>query len=219
MIKVSNISKVYKTGDSDFRALDDVSLTIEKGEFVAILGPSGSGKSTLMHLIGGLDKPTTGTIEVDGEILNKFNDKTLAKYRNEKIGFVFQSFNLLQGTSSLSNAALPLIYSRKKFNRNSQATSILNQVGLKSKLKNKPNQLSGGEQQRVSIARALVNEPEIILADEPTGNLDSKTGLQIFELLKELNEKGKTVVIVTHDNSLAEKTNRIIKVMDGKIEN
>lgn len=219
MIKVDSVSKIYKTGDSEFKALDNVSLEIKKSEFVAILGPSGSGKSTLMHLIGGLDKATKGTIEVDSQVLNKLNDKELAAYRNEKIGFVFQFFNLLQGTTSLSNVTLPLIYSKKKFNRKNKASDILKEVGLETKFKNRPNQLSGGEQQRVSIARALVNEPEIILADEPTGNLDSKTGLQIFKLLKQLNEQGKTVVLVTHDNSLAERANRTIRVKDGRIEN
>lgn len=217
MIKVENISKIYKLGDSEFKALDNVSLEINKGEFVAILGPSGSGKSTLMHLIGGLDKPTLGTIEVDGLLLNKLSDSHLAKYRNEKIGFVFQFFNLLQGTNSLNNVALPLIYSRKKVNRKQKASEILTDVGLQSKLKNRPNQLSGGEQQRVSIARALVNNPEIILADEPTGNLDSKTGQAIFELLRELNQKGKTVIVVTHDNNLATNADRIVRVADGKV--
>lgn len=217
MIEVSNLTKTYKAGDSKFNALENASLTIEKGEFVAILGPSGSGKSTLMHLIGGLDKPSTGSIKVDGQDLGKLSGRKLATYRNEKIGFVFQFFNLLQGTSSLKNVILPLIYSKKKFNRKTRATELLHQVGLGSKLKNKPNQLSGGEQQRVSIARALVNDPEIILADEPTGNLDSKTGATIFQLLKELNQKGKTVIIVTHDNSIASQTKRIINVKDGKV--
>ncbi len=217
MIKISSLTKIYKSGETNFKALDDVSLEIEKGEFVAILGASGSGKSTLMHLIGGLDKPTSGTIEVDGENLGKLNEGKLARYRNEKVGFVFQFFNLLQGTSSLNNVVLPLIYSRKKVSRKQAATDILTEVGLGEKLKNRPNQLSGGEQQRVSIARALVNNPDIILADEPTGNLDSKTGLAIFELLRELNHKGKTVVVVTHDNNLAAKANRIIRVSDGRI--
>jgi putative ABC transport system ATP-binding protein len=217
MIKVENLTKAYKTGDTKFNALDSVSLEIQKGEFVAILGPSGSGKSTLMHLIGGLDKPTTGAIEVDGQNLGKLNGGQLARYRNEKVGFVFQFFNLLQGTSTLNNVVLPLIYTNRRVNRKQKATELLHEVGLGNKLKNKPNQLSGGEQQRVSIARALVNDPEIILADEPTGNLDSKTGETIFQLLKELNEKGKTVIVVTHDNSIAAKTDRIIQVRDGRI--
>ena len=217
MIEISNLSKTYKTGETTFAALENVSLKIQKGECVAILGPSGSGKSTLMHLIGGLDQPTSGTIVVDGQNLGELNGKQLARYRNEKVGFVFQFFNLLQGTNSLNNVILPLIYTRKKINRKLKAVDLLSEVGLKEKLYNKPNQLSGGEQQRVSIARALVNDPEIILADEPTGNLDSKTGESIFRILKELNSKGKTVILVTHDNFLAEKTDRIVKLSDGRI--
>lgn len=219
MIKISGLTKTYKSGESKFNALDNVSLEIQKGEFVAILGPSGSGKSTLMHLIGGLDKATSGTIQVDGEDLGKLNGGKLARYRNEKVGFVFQFFNLLQGTNSLNNVILPMVYSRKKFNRKARAQELLTEVGLSKKFKNKPNQLSGGEQQRVSIARALVNDPEIILADEPTGNLDTKTGETIFQILKDLNQKGKTVIVVTHDNSIAEMTDRVIKVRDGRIEN
>ncbi len=217
MITISNLHKTYKTGETTFTALENISLKIQKGEFVAILGPSGSGKSTLMHLIGGLDQPTSGTIVVDEQNLGELNGKQLARYRNEKVGFVFQFFNLLQGTNSLNNVILPLIYTHKKVNRKLKAVELLSEVGLKEKLGNKPNQLSGGEQQRVSIARALVNDPEIILADEPTGNLDSKTGEAIFQLLKELNSKGKTVILVTHDNSLAEKTDRIIKLNDGRL--
>lgn len=218
MIKISNLTKIYKTGDTDFKALNNVSLEIKNSEFIAILGPSGSGKSTLMHLIGGLDKPTAGLIEVDGQNLGQLNGRKLATYRNEKVGFVFQFFNLLQGTASLNNVTLPLIYAKKKVNRKERATELLNEVGLGNKLKNKPNQLSGGEQQRVSIARALVNNPDIILADEPTGNLDSKTGETIFQILKDLNQKGKTVILVTHDTNIAAKTDRIIRLKDGEVE-
>lgn len=216
-IEIQNVSKIYKSGETQFKALDDISFEVKSGEFVAIFGPSGSGKSTLMHLIGGLDKPTSGTISVGGQNLNNMNDRQLARYRNEKVGFVFQTFNLLQGTSTLNNVILPLIYSRQRVDRKVKATEILNEVGLGEKLKNKPNQLSGGEQQRVSIARALVNDPEIILADEPTGNLDSKNGLAIFELLGDLNQKGKTVIVVTHEETLAEKADRIIRVIDGRV--
>lgn len=217
IIDLKDVSKVYKSGEIQFKALDKVSLEIKTGDFVAILGPSGGGKSTLMHLIGGLDKPTSGIITVDGQNLNKMSDKQLARYRNEKVGFVFQFFNLLQGATTLSNVILPLVYSKKKVSRKSKATQILKEVGLGEKLKNRPNQLSGGEQQRVSIARALVNDPEIILADEPTGNLDSKTGQAIFSLLQGLNEKGKTVVVVTHEIALAEKAKRIVRVTDGRV--
>ena len=216
-IELQNVSKIYKSGETQFKALDEISFEIKSGEFMAIFGPSGSGKSTLMHLIGGLDKPTSGTITVGGQNLNNMNDRQLARYRNEKVGFVFQTFNLLQGTNSLNNVVLPLIYSRYKGDRKTKATEILQEVGLGQKLKNKPGQLSGGEQQRVSIARALVNDPEIILADEPTGNLDSKNGLAIFELLGDLNQKGKTVIVVTHEETLAEKADRVIRVIDGRL--
>ena len=218
MIEVAEVSKKYKLGENFFDALRGVSLKIEKGEFVAILGASGSGKSTLMHLIGGLDRPTSGKIVLDGEDLSKLSDGKLAQFRNEKIGFVFQFFNLLQTASALNNVIMPLIYSRKNgVNRQEHAIQMLKDVSLEAKLKNKPNQLSGGEQQRVSIARALVNDPEIILADEPSGNLDSKTGEAIFDLLGELNKKGKTVVVVTHDQDLAARASRIIRVKDGEI--
>ena len=208
--------KLAKTGDTDFNALNDVSIEIRSGEFVAILGPSGSGKSTLMHLIGGLDKPTSGSIEIDDHNLGKMNDSQLARYRNEKVGFVFQFSIFSKEQIVLNNVMLPLIYAKKRVNRKSVASNILQEVGLEKKLK--INLINfRGEQQRVSIARALVNNPDIILADEPTGNLDSKTGHTIFELLRTLNKKGKTVVLVTHDNSLAEKADRIIRVADGKI--
>jgi len=218
MIEVEQVTKTYKLGDHSFDALKSVSLKIEKGEFVAILGSSGSGKSTLMHLIGGLDRPTSGKIVVDGEDLSTINDSKLARFRNEKIGFVFQFFNLLPTASTLNNVIMPLIYTKKKgVQRVPKATEVLTSVGLGEKLRNRPNQLSGGEQQRVSLARALVNDPEIILADEPTGNLDSKTGEQIFELLTTLNKQGKTVIVVTHDQDLATAAGRIIRLKDGEV--
>jgi len=218
MIEVNQVLKTYKTGETTFNALNAVSLKIETGEFVAILGASGSGKSTLMHLIGGLDHPTSGNIVIDEQDLSKMKDGKLAGFRNEKVGFVFQFFNLLQGTSALDNVITPLIYTRKKgISRRSKALEVMTAVGLEKKLKNRPNQLSGGEQQRVAIARALVNDPEIILADEPTGNLDSKTGEQIFNLLVDLNKQGKTVLVVTHDQDLASKASRTIRLKDGEI--
>ena len=218
MIKLSSVTKTYKVGDTFFNAVDDVNLEITSGKFVAILGPSGSGKSTLLHLIGGLDKLTKGSISVDGQNLAALNDKELAVYRNKKIGFIFQTFNLLPTTSVLENVIMPLLYTKNKgVKRVPKATEVLTSVGLDTKLKSRPNQLSGGEQQRVSIARALVNDPEIILADEPTGNLDSQTGEQIFNILVDLNNQGKTIVVITHDQDLASHATRIIRIKDGKV--
>ena len=218
MIKLSSVTKTYKVGDTFFNAVDDVNLEITSGKFVAILGPSGSGKSTLLHLIGGLDKLTKGSISVDGQNLAALNDKELAVYRNKKIGFIFQTFNLLPTTSVLENVIMPLLYTKTKgIKRVPEAAGVLTSVGLNTKLKSRPNQLSGGEQQRVSIARALVNDPEIILADEPTGNLDSKTGEQIFKILVDLNNQGKTIVVITHDQDLASHATRIIRIKDGKV--
>ena len=218
MIKLSSVTKTYKVGDTFFNAVDDVNLEITSGKFVAILGPSGSGKSTLLHLIGGLDKLTKGSISVDGQNLAALNDKELAVYRNKKIGFIFQTFNLLPTTSVLENVIMPLLYTKTKgIKRVPEAAGVLTSVGLNTKLKSRPNQLSGGEQQRVSIARALVNDPEIILADEPTGNLDSKTGEQIFKILVDLNNQVKTIVVITHDQDLASHATRIIRIKDGKV--
>lgn len=217
MIKVQNVSKIYHTSSLAFTALLNVTLEIDKAEFVSILGPSGSGKSTLMHLLGGLDRPNEGEIEIEGRNLNKLSERELATFRNEKVGFVFQFFNLLPNLSALENVLLPLVYTKKKVDRKKKALELLELVGLESKLKNRPSQLSGGEQQRVAIARALVNSPEIILADEPTGNLDQKTGAEILEILSRLQEQGKTLVIVTHDSNIAQKANRIIQMQDGQI--
>ena len=217
MVKLSNVTKTYKTGDTFFNAVDDVSLEIANGEFLAILGSSGSGKSTLLHLIGGLDKPTKGSIVVDGQDLASLSGEHLAVYRNKQVGFVFQFFNLLPRTSIFDNVVLPLIYAKGVRNRKEKALEPIRSLGLEHRLNHKPSELSGGEQQRVAIARALVNDPKIILADEPTGNLDSKTGLQILELFKALNKQGKTLVMVTHDQAIAEAAHRIIQIKDGKI--
>lgn len=221
ILKVNNISKIYKLDGIDVIALKNISLEIKKGEFVALVGPSGSGKSTLMHLIGALDTPTSGDIFIDGKNIANMNEGKLAQIRNEKIGFVFQQFNLLQKTSSLQNVMLPLLYSKNKIKRKREelAIKILKDVGLDNKLKNFPNQLSGGQQQRVAIARALINNPSIILADEPTGNLDSKTGKEIIQMFKNLHKKGNTVIIVTHDQNIAKQAKRQIKIKDGIIVN
>lgn len=219
ILKVKNVSKIYELDGINVEALKDISLEIKKGEFVSLVGPSGSGKSTLMHLIGALDTPTSGTILIDGKNIANMNEQQLAQTRNEKIGFVFQQFNLLQKTSSLQNVMLPLLYSnnKSKIRREKIAKDILKDVGLGDRLKNFPNQLSGGQQQRVAIARALINNPSIILADEPTGNLDSKTGKEIIQMFRNLHKKGNTVIIVTHDQNIAKQTNRQIKIKDGII--
>ena len=205
-------------GKTDFLALKGISLSIARGEFIAIMGASGSGKSTLMNIIGCLDNPTTGTYLLDGEDVITNNDKELARIRNKKIGFVFQFFNLLGKQSALDNVMLPLLYSgflRK--NRRKIASEALEMVGLSTKLRNKPSEMSGGEQQRVAIARALVNNPEIICADEPTGNLDSQTSHEIMEILLGLNKKGRTIILVTHEADIAGYAQRIIRMKDGGI--
>ena len=217
MIRLTNVTKRYHNGDTECFAVRNISLVIERGEFVSILGSSGSGKSTLMHLIGGLDRPTEGSVEIHNKNLAKMSDRALAAYRNHIIGFVFQSFNLLSHVSALENVMLPLVYSHRRVNRRARAKKLLTTLGLEKKLSNKPAELSGGEQQRVAIARAIVNVPDIILADEPTGNLDSKTGEYIIEMLSVLHRAGKTVVVVTHDQHLAQRAGRIIHIHDGQI--
>src|SRR3989344_9365061 len=217
MIRLTNVTKRYQNGDTEFSAVRNVSLVIEQGEFVSILGSSGSGKSTLMHLIGGLDRPTEGSVEIHNKNLAKMSDRALAAYRNHTIGFVFQFFYLLPHASALENVMLPLVYSQRRVNRRARAKKLLTTLGLEKKLSNKPAELSGGEQQRVAIARAIVNVPDIILADEPTGNLDSKTGEYIIEMLAVLHRAGKTVVVVTHDQHLAQRAGRIIHIRDGQI--
>jgi putative ABC transport system ATP-binding protein len=217
MIEIENITKVYQMGETEVRALNGVSLTIEDGDWVAITGPSGSGKSTLMAILGCLDSPTSGVYRLDGVDVAKMRDNQLAAVRNKKIGFVFQQFNLLARTSALENVELPLLYSTAN-HRHDRAKAALHAVGLADRMKHHPNELSGGQQQRVAIARALVTEPSIILADEPTGNLDSKTSKEIMELFSELHRtRGITVIFVTHDPTIAANAHRIIHIMDGVV--
>ena len=219
VLELENVVKTYISGNSQFNALDGVSLKIMEGEFVSITGPSGSGKSTLMHIIGLLDNPTSGRVLLEGKDISQLKENQLAQIRNVTLGFVFQQFNLLARTPALENVLLPLLYSDvAKSLREDIGLEMLKKVGLSDKTKNTPAQLSGGQQQRVAIARALVNNPKIILADEPTGNLDSKSGKEIIELFHYLNLKeGITIVLVTHDIELAKKANRIIIIKDGKI--
>jgi putative ABC transport system ATP-binding protein len=218
VLRLEKISKSYKTGSNVFYALKDISLTINKGEFISITGASGSGKSTLMHLVGLLDTPTSGKIFLENHDISSLKENQLARLRNQKIGFVFQQFNLLAKTSAVENVALPLLYSDiAKKNHQNLAISMLSKVGLSDKLKNTPAQLSGGQQQRVAIARALINSPKIILADEPTGNLDSKSGTEVLKILKRLHSEGNTIVMVTHDMNLAKIAQRMIVLKDGQI--
>ena len=219
ILELKNVSKKYLSNDNTFYALKDVSLKINQGEFISITGPSGSGKSTLMHIVGLLDNPTSGEVLLGGKNISQLPERELAKIRNVTLGFVFQQFNLLAKTSALENIILPLIYSDvPPKDRNKMGVEMLAKVGLQDKPQNTPAQLSGGQQQRVAIARALINNPQIILADEPTGNLDSKSGTAIMEFLHELNEKeGRTIVFVTHDMELAKQAKRIIVIKDGQI--
>lgn len=219
LIDLKDIRKSYRLGGVDIHALDGVDLSIYKNEFVALMGPSGSGKSTLMNVLGCLDSPTSGRYVLNGKDVGSMGDRQLSNIRNSEIGFVFQSFNLLPRLSSLDNVALPLVYaglSGKQ--RRLRAQEMLELVGLADRLKNKPNQLSGGQRQRVAIARALANKPSLVLADEPTGNLDSTTAKEIMEMLTQVNAQGNTIVVVTHEREIAEYAQRIIHLKDGRIE-
>ncbi|MBI3485344.1 ABC transporter ATP-binding protein [Candidatus Daviesbacteria bacterium] len=219
LVKLEHINKLYfLDSDLSFQALKDINVVIQKGEFVAIVGPSGSGKSTLMNIIGLLDQPSSGEYILDGLDISKLKENKLAQLRNKKIGFIFQSFNLLKRTKAIDNVALPLIYAGVgQSERLARAKKALEEVGLADKLNSLPNQLSGGQQQRVAIARALVTNPEILLADEPTGNLDSKTGEEILKLFKTLNKTGRTIILITHDHHIADNAKRKITLKDGEI--
>jgi putative ABC transport system ATP-binding protein len=216
MIQAVDLRKEYRMGDSVVHALDGVSLTLNAGELLSITGPSGSGKSTLMHIVGCLDRPTSGLLHVADKMVSTMGDKQLAQIRNREIGFVFQTFNLINRTTALDNVMVPLVYTRKSFAR-STARAALERVGLTDRAKHKPSEMSGGECQRVAIARAIVNNPRLILADEPTGNLDSRTGKAIMRIFHELNESGITIVLVTHEMDVAVQANRTIHMRDGKI--
>jgi len=219
IIQISHLTKIYKTGDMENVVLSDISLTIYKGEFVAIMGPSGSGKSTLMHILGALDLPTSGTYTLDGKNVGKLQDDSLADIRNRSIGFVFQAYNLLPRTSALDNVMIPMEYAGMSDDeQESKAKELLELVGLSDRLEYPPNKLSGGQQQRVAIARALVMDPAILLADEPTGNIASTQAEEIMDIFQELNKKGHTIVMITHEPDIAEHAKRIIHILDGKID-
>lgn len=219
MIQINDLTRHYQMGQTLVRALDGVTFDVDENEYIAIMGPSGSGKSTLMNMIGCLDTPSSGEYILNGHKVSDLDDSELAQIRNREIGFVFQTFNLLPRTDCLSNVELPLIYSgMKRSKRKEKAIETLTKVGLADRMDHKPNELSGGQRQRVAIARALVNDPSILLADEPTGNLDSKTGVEIMLLFEELYRQGNTILLVTHENEIAEHARRVIRLRDGKIE-
>ncbi len=218
VIEIKNVEKIYKMGDVEVPALDGVDIVINRGEFVAIMGPSGSGKSTAMNMVGCLDVPTRGRILLDGHDISQLGESELAQIRGKKIGFIFQTFNLINSVNAIENVELPMIFQGvPKDERTEKAKELLELVDLGDRIDHKPTEMSGGQQQRVAVARALANDPEVILADEPTGNLDSKTGKEIVELIERLHKKGKTVVMVTHDETLAKHAERIVRLKDGKV--
>lgn len=218
LVELKDVYKIYKMGDSEVHALDGISLTINKGEFVAIIGKSGSGKSTCMNIIGCLDVATHGTYKLNGKDISNYTDDELAEVRNKMLGFIFQQYNLLPKLTLLENVALPLLYAGlSDEEQKERALASLEKVGLKEKAKNLPSQLSGGQQQRASIARALAGRPSVILADEPTGALDSRTGREVMNFLRKLHEEGNTIVLITHDNSIAAQAERVVRITDGKI--
>ena len=218
LISLKNIHKIYNVGGEEVRALDGIDLNIQENEYLAIMGPSGSGKSTLMNMIGCLDTPTSGLYEFEGEMVQVMDDAQLASIRNRKIGFVFQTFNLLPKATAQYNVEIPLVYANiRKDQRTEMASKALDSVGLSDRSHHKPNELSGGQRQRVAIARALVNNPSIILADEPTGNLDSKSGHEIMNILDDLHDRGNTIILVTHEDEIAQHAHRVIRLLDGKI--
>ena len=218
-IKTENLTKDYETGTQVVSALKGINLSVEKGEFLSIMGPSGSGKTTLMNIIGCLDSPTNGSYYLNDKSVSKLDDDELAKIRNEEIGFVFQSFHLLARNTAFDNVMLPLKYAGiSKEEATKKSNDVLDLVGLSNRSKHTPAELSGGQQQRVAIARALVNEPSILFADEPTGNLDSNTGQEVMKIFKDLNENGQTIILITHEDSIAKQSNRIITIMDGLIK-
>ena len=219
MIETQNLIKEYEVGSQKVKALNGINLSVNKGEFISIMGPSGSGKTTLMNIIGCLDTPTKGLYSLNNKVVSKLTDNELAKIRNKEIGFVFQSFHLLARNSALNNVMLPLKYAGcKESEAIERCTDALRKVGLSDRKNHSPSELSGGQQQRVAIARALVNNPSILFADEPTGNLDSKTGNDVMKLFKELNQNGQTIILITHEDSIAEQSNRIITIKDGLIK-
>ena len=219
LIHIENMKKIYNPGENEVRALDGIDLDIEKGDLVAIVGHSGSGKSTLMNMLGCLDTPTSGKYVLDGQDVASMTDNQLADVRNKEIGFIFQGFNLISNLDAVGNVELPLVYRGVSKNERKQlAMEALKSVGLEDRMKHKPNELSGGQQQRVAVARAVAAKPPIILADEPTGNLDTKSTQEILEILKELHRSGRTVIIITHDEEIASQAHRVIRILDGRIE-